>query len=77
MLENYPRPRKETQDSNQNRWVEEVRKHEGHISPSPDVIVKVPSWRMIVNEKGELNISKLIFYIEFQVEFFLFLCAVS
>nr|XP_009789122.1 PREDICTED: protein EFR3 homolog B isoform X2 [Nicotiana sylvestris] len=58
VLENYPRPRKETQDSNQNRWVEEVRKHEGHISPSPDVIVKVPSWRMIVNEKGELNISK-------------------
>ncbi|XP_009610949.1 protein SEMI-ROLLED LEAF 2 isoform X4 [Nicotiana tomentosiformis] len=58
VLENYPRPRKETQDSNQNRWVEEVRKVEGHVSPSPDVIAKVPSWRIIVNEKGELNISK-------------------
>ncbi|KAM3280808.1 protein SEMI-ROLLED LEAF 2 isoform X1 [Capsicum chacoense] len=58
VLENYPRPRKETQDANQNRWVEEVRKVEGHISPSPEVIAKVPSWRIIVNEKGELNISK-------------------
>uniref|UniRef100_A0A0V0IY41 Uncharacterized protein n=1 Tax=Solanum chacoense TaxID=4108 RepID=A0A0V0IY41_SOLCH len=58
VLENYPRPRKETQDSNQNRWVEEVRKVEGHVSPSPEVIAKVPSWRIIVNEKGELNISK-------------------
>ncbi|KAJ8565062.1 hypothetical protein K7X08_001522 [Anisodus acutangulus] len=58
VLENYPRPRKETQDSNQNRWVEEVRKVEGHVTPSPEVIAKVPSWRIIVNEKGELNISK-------------------
>ncbi|KAK4371504.1 hypothetical protein RND71_010979 [Anisodus tanguticus] len=58
VLENYPRPRKETQDANQNRWVEEVRKVEGHITPSPEIIAKVPSWRIIVNEKGELNISK-------------------
>ncbi|CAN4089922.1 unnamed protein product [Withania somnifera] len=59
VLENYPRPRKEdTQDSNQNRWVDEVRKVEGYISPSPEVIAKAPSWRIIVNEKGELNISK-------------------
>ncbi|CAN4107200.1 unnamed protein product [Withania somnifera] len=58
VLENYPRPRKDTQDSNQNRWVDEVRNVEGHVSPSPEVIAKVPSWRIIVNEKGELNISK-------------------
>ncbi|XP_060185208.1 protein SEMI-ROLLED LEAF 2 isoform X2 [Lycium barbarum] len=58
VLENYPRPRKENQDLNQNRWVEEVRKVEGHVTSSPGVIAKVPSWRIIVNEKGELNISK-------------------
>lgn len=36
----------------QNRWVQEVLKVEGHISPQPDVTIMVPSWRMIVNDKG-------------------------
>jgi len=57
VLENYRSPLKESQDPNQNHWVQEVRKIEGHVSPSPDVLMKVPSWRMIVNEKGELNMT--------------------
>ncbi|CAA2988358.1 EFR3 homolog B [Olea europaea subsp. europaea] len=57
VLENYRGPLKESQDPNQDHWVQEVRKIEGHVSPSPDVLMKVPSWRMIVNEKGELNMT--------------------
>ncbi|XP_050227615.1 protein SEMI-ROLLED LEAF 2 [Mercurialis annua] len=43
----------------QNRWVEEVLKNEGHVihvSP-PEFITRVPSWRTIVNEKGEVNVT--------------------
>lgn len=36
----------------QNHWVQEVLKVEGHVSPPPDVTIRVPSWRMIVNDKG-------------------------
>lgn len=57
VLENYRSPLKESLDPNQNHWVQEVRKIEGHVSPSPDVLMKVPSWRMIINEKGELNMT--------------------
>lgn len=59
VLENYRSPSKEEpQDPNQNRWVQEVRKIEGHTSPSPEALMKVPSWKMIVNEKGELNVAE-------------------
>ncbi|PSS01816.1 Protein EFR3 B like [Actinidia chinensis var. chinensis] len=60
VLENYGGPSKESVDSenpNQNRWVQEVLKVEGHVSPSPETMMKVPSWRSIVNEKGEVNVS--------------------
>ncbi|GFY96226.1 Uncharacterized protein Acr_11g0005320 [Actinidia rufa] len=60
VLENYGGPSKESLDSenpNQNRWVQEVLKVEGHVSPSPETMMKVPSWRSIVNEKGEVNVE--------------------
>ncbi|GMP97421.1 hypothetical protein CsSME_00045681 [Camellia sinensis var. sinensis] len=60
VLENYGVPSKESDSGNpdQNRWVEEVRKVEGHVSPSPEVMMnKVPSWRTIVNEKGEVTMN--------------------
>ncbi|KAK6124840.1 hypothetical protein DH2020_041416 [Rehmannia glutinosa] len=57
VLENYGGTSKESNDSNQNRWVQEVHKTEGHISPSPDIAMKVPSWRVIVNDKGQLNVT--------------------
>lgn len=57
VLENYGAPcKEELQDPNQNKWVQEVRKGEGHVSPSPDLLTKVPSWRMIVNDKGIANV---------------------
>ncbi|KAF9592741.1 hypothetical protein IFM89_017311 [Coptis chinensis] len=45
----------ETQGT-QSRWVQEVLKVQGHVSPSPDVMTRVPSWRSIVNDKGEINV---------------------
>ncbi|KAL0383551.1 UNVERIFIED_CONTAM: protein SEMI-ROLLED LEAF 2 [Sesamum calycinum] len=32
-------------------------KTEGLVSPSADLAIKVPSWRMIVNDKGQLNVA--------------------
>ncbi|KAL6957648.1 hypothetical protein U1Q18_040437 [Sarracenia purpurea var. burkii] len=60
VLENYGGIKKESTDSgntNQNRWVQEVLKVKGHVSPSPEIMIRVPSWRMIVNEKGEVNVT--------------------
>ncbi|KAL6987132.1 hypothetical protein U1Q18_012889 [Sarracenia purpurea var. burkii] len=61
VLENYGGIKKESTDSgntNQNRWVQEVLKVEGHVSPSPEIMIRVPSWRMIMNEKGEVNVTQ-------------------
>ncbi|KAL0453097.1 UNVERIFIED_CONTAM: protein SEMI-ROLLED LEAF 2 [Sesamum latifolium] len=33
-------------------------KTDGLVSPSADLAIKVPSWRMIVNEKGQLNVAE-------------------
>lgn len=41
----------------QNRWVQEVLKNEGHVSPSVDVTASVPSWQTIVNDKGGVNVT--------------------
>lgn len=59
VLENYGGSHKESSDSNQNRWLEEVQKTEGHVTPS-DVLIKVPSWRMILNDKGQLNVTAYV-----------------
>jgi len=61
-LENYSCPQQNTgndtdkQDS-EGQWVKEVRKDEGHAVPSPGVMARVPSWRAIVNTKGELSVA--------------------
>ncbi|KAI3446472.1 hypothetical protein Pfo_003137 [Paulownia fortunei] len=57
VLENYKGQSKESHDPSQNHWVQEVHKTEGHISPAPDVAMKVPSWRIIINDKGQLNVT--------------------
>lgn len=63
VLENYGGPRKNTEELNQdkpgpqNRWVQEVLKVEGHVPPSPDVMIRVPSWRTIVDDQGEIIVT--------------------
>ncbi|KAG8648894.1 hypothetical protein MANES_08G050000v8 [Manihot esculenta] len=43
----------------QDKWVQEVLKNEGHPiqDSSAEVIRRIPSWRTIVNEKGEVNVT--------------------
>ncbi|XP_072952625.1 protein SEMI-ROLLED LEAF 2-like [Typha angustifolia] len=57
VLENYGKQKKsdDLHQGNQvshNRWVHEVLKAEGHVSPSPFIISRVPSWKSIVNGQG-------------------------
>ncbi|KAK6127353.1 hypothetical protein DH2020_038896 [Rehmannia glutinosa] len=59
VLENYRGQSKESDDSNQSRWLQEVHKTEGHISPTPEVAMKVPSWRIIINDRGQLNVTEV------------------
>ncbi|TVU33475.1 hypothetical protein EJB05_25295, partial [Eragrostis curvula] len=60
ILESY-KPRK-TQNVNRGtegpggQWVEEVLKTEGHVSPSPFTIFKIPSWKSIVGDKGGVHL---------------------
>lgn len=59
VLENYGHAKKVSEDPNkqgsENRWVQEVLKHEGHVSASPEVTMRVLSWKKLVNDKGEVN----------------------
>ncbi|KAL8232689.1 hypothetical protein R6Q57_002467 [Mikania cordata] len=55
VLENYGALGKDSYNQNQNRWVHEVLKNERNIPPN--ALVKVPSWRTIVNEKGEVTVA--------------------
>ncbi|KAL8459913.1 hypothetical protein ACS0TY_031715 [Phlomoides rotata] len=57
VLENYRGHGKESNDPNQNHWVQEVNKTEGCVSSSPDLAMKVPSWKIIVNDRGELDVT--------------------
>ncbi|KAF5183087.1 Armadillo-type [Thalictrum thalictroides] len=63
VLDNYEDPNNKVEDldsekqGTQNRWVQEVTKGDGRVSPSPDVMIRVPSWRSIVNDKGGINVS--------------------
>ncbi|KAL0555108.1 hypothetical protein IC582_009041 [Cucumis melo] len=55
VLENYGAPGK---NSNSNdRWVQEVQREEGHISSSSVVTMNTPSWKEIVTERGEVNLT--------------------
>nr|XP_043637336.1 protein SEMI-ROLLED LEAF 2-like isoform X2 [Erigeron canadensis] len=55
VLENYRAFGKDSNNLNQNRWVQEVLKDERNISPN--ALMKVPSWRSVVNEKGEIIVT--------------------
>ncbi|KAE8098791.1 hypothetical protein FH972_016828 [Carpinus fangiana] len=63
VLENYGAPNKKLENMDpdkqchQSRWVQEVLKNEGHVSSSPDVSMRLPSWRTILNDKGEVNVT--------------------
>ncbi|CAD5177193.1 unnamed protein product [Musa acuminata subsp. malaccensis] len=63
VLDNYGVPKKksengqQSEEGTQSRWVQEVLKTEGHVSPSPFVMARVPSWKSIVNDRGELNLT--------------------
>lgn len=62
VLDNYGGPTNKSENTDpenqgtQNKWVQEVLKGDARVSPSPDVIVSVPPWRSIVNDKGEINV---------------------
>ncbi|KAJ4904063.1 Uncharacterized protein Rs2_18014 [Raphanus sativus] len=57
VLENYGHPKKLTNPSESGRkWVDEVLKNEGHVAHA-DYHINVPSWRTVVNDKGELNVK--------------------
>lgn len=56
VLENYDVPGKESHDSNENHWFQEY-KVGGQVSLPQEALMRVPSWRMVVNEKGELNVT--------------------
>ncbi|URD94050.1 Cyclin-related protein [Musa troglodytarum] len=62
VLENYENSNKKSEDLNksdqveENRWVQEVSKTEGHASPSP-VATTIPSWKSIVDSRGELSLT--------------------
>ncbi|GFP87741.1 protein efr3 homolog [Phtheirospermum japonicum] len=58
VLENYNGQSKEAQDANQSRWLQEVHKTEGHISSTSDGANKVPTWRVIIDDRGQLNVSE-------------------
>lgn len=56
VLENYGSPAKSSDNLN-NRWVQEVQRDEGHISSSSVVTMRIPSWREIVTERGEVDLT--------------------
>ncbi|KAK9283316.1 hypothetical protein L1049_011555 [Liquidambar formosana] len=63
VLENYGGLNKNSVDLNkdktgiQNQWVQEMVNVEGNVYSSPDSMTRIPSWRRIVNEKGEVNMT--------------------
>lgn len=59
VLENFGRHKKseDPNQDNQNRWVHEVQKTEGHPTSSQLTMTRVPSWKNIVNDKGEVNLT--------------------
>ena len=55
--ENYGHPKKLANAiDNARKWVDEVLKNEGHLAHA-DSLINVPSWRTVVNDKGELNVK--------------------
>uniref|UniRef100_M4CKB8 Uncharacterized protein n=1 Tax=Brassica campestris TaxID=3711 RepID=M4CKB8_BRACM len=53
VLENYGHPKKLANAiDNARKWVDEVLKNEGHLAYA-DSLINVPSWRTVVDDKGE------------------------
>jgi hypothetical protein len=47
---------KKSNDNTSNKWVQEVRRVEGHVVPSSSsVLPRIPSWKSIHNNKGNLT----------------------
>ncbi|KAK9682989.1 hypothetical protein RND81_10G111100 [Saponaria officinalis] len=60
VLENYSSPQQTSgndTDKQRSERVQEVCKDESHVTPSPELMTRIPSWRVIVNTKGELNMT--------------------
>ncbi|MCL7038359.1 hypothetical protein MKW94_005103 [Papaver nudicaule] len=63
VLDNYGSTRKTSENNDQDKpgshshWVQEVLKSEGHISPSPEIMERVSSWKKLVDEKGQMHVS--------------------
>ncbi|XP_019059160.1 PREDICTED: uncharacterized protein LOC104824606 [Tarenaya hassleriana] len=57
VLENYGHPKIQS-DANESdrKWVNEVLKNEG-LTAHAGSLISVPSWRNVVNDKGELNVK--------------------
>ncbi|KAJ4816101.1 ARM repeat superfamily protein [Rhynchospora pubera] len=74
VLDNYPTQKKANESSNNNsagalkddsnnengnKWVQEVRRVEGHVEPSSNVLHRIPSWKTIHSSKGNLTIEEV------------------
>ncbi|XP_026427027.1 uncharacterized protein LOC113323013 isoform X3 [Papaver somniferum] len=64
VLDNYGGNTKKTSENNDqdkpgshSHWVQEVLKSEGHISPPPEIMERVSSWKKLVDEKGQMHVS--------------------
>ena len=60
MLENYDGLKKKSEDTIHNDQVlekQELLKAEGHVSPPALVMTRIPTWKHIVNDKGEVNLT--------------------
>ncbi|KAG0482066.1 hypothetical protein HPP92_010150 [Vanilla planifolia] len=61
VLENYegsqkkPENGSENDDASRDRWVQEVRNAEGHVSLSP--LSRIPTWKNIINDKALVNLT--------------------
>ncbi|KAL7204417.1 hypothetical protein ACSBR2_017481 [Camellia fascicularis] len=56
VLENCGGPKEKSDELNQGTPSEEP-KVDGHVSPSPGAMTRVMSWKKIVNERGEVNVT--------------------
>ncbi|PKA47054.1 hypothetical protein AXF42_Ash011728 [Apostasia shenzhenica] len=52
-LEDY----QDGEQGNQNKWVREVLKAEGHVSLSAAATTRLPPWKNLMNDSGELNLT--------------------
>lgn len=57
-MENYGGFKESTDEfSDGSQGILEVDQGAGHVSSPLDAITRAPSWKMVVNEKGQLNVT--------------------